>query len=137
MKKEKVFPRLMGYAGKHKILTYLSLVFSAISGILAIMPFVYIYFIIRDVVQVAPDFSKATNLVFYGWMAVMFAILSILVYIGALMCSHIAAFRIAGNMRISYDDTCRRDRRGRKREAKKDHFGFQQCHRDLFGTSAS
>ena len=64
------------------------------------MPFVYIYFIIRDVVQVAPDFSKATNLVFYGWMAVMFAILSILVYIGALMCSHIAAFRIAGNMRI-------------------------------------
>ena len=100
MKKEKVFPRLLGYAGKHKILTYLSLIFSAISGVLAIMPFVYIYFIIRDVVQVVPDFSKATNLVFYGWMAVMFAVLSILVYIGALMCSHIAAFRIAGNMRI-------------------------------------
>lgn len=100
MKKEKVFPRLMNYAGKHKILTYLSLIFSAISGVLAIMPFVYIYFIIRDVVQVAPDFSKATNLVFYGWMAVLFAILSIVIYIGALMCSHIAAFRIAGNMRI-------------------------------------
>ncbi len=100
MKKEKVFPRLMHYAGKHKVLTYLSLILSAISGVLAIMPFVYIYFIIRDVVQVAPDFSKATNLVFYGWMAVMFAILAILIYIGALMCSHIAAFRIAGNMRI-------------------------------------
>lgn len=100
MKKEKVFPRLMGYAGKHRILTYLSLVLSAISGVLAIMPFVYIYFIIRDVVKVAPDFSKATNLVFYGWMAVTFAILSIVIYIGALMCSHIAAFRIAGNMRI-------------------------------------
>ena len=133
MKKEKVFPRLMGYAGKYKILTYLSLVFSAISGVLAIMPFVYIYFIIRDVVQVAPDFSKATNLVFYGWMAVMFAILSILVYIGALMCSHIAAFRIAGNMRIKatehlttipVDDTCGRNRRGRKRKVKKDYFGF-------------
>ena len=100
MKKEKVFPRLMGYAGKHRILTYLSLVLSAISGVLAIMPFVYIYFIIRDVVKVAPDLSKATNLVFYGWMAVTFAILSIVIYIGALMCSHIAAFRIAGNMRI-------------------------------------
>ena len=100
MKKEKVFSRLMNYAGKHKVLTYLSLILSAISGVLAIMPFVYIYFIIRDVVQVAPDFSKATNLVFYGWMAVMFAILAILIYIGALMCSHIAAFRIAGNMRI-------------------------------------
>ena len=100
MKKEKVFPRLMHYAGKHKVLTYLSLILSAISGILAIMPFVYIYFIIRDVVQVAPDFSNATNLVFYGWIAVMFAILAILIYIGALMCSHIAAFRIAGNMRI-------------------------------------
>ena len=100
MKKEKVFPRLMYYAGKHKVLTYLSVILSAISGVLAIMPFVYIYFIIRDVVQVAPDFSKATNLVFYGWMSVVFAILAILIYIGALMCSHIAAFRIAGNMRI-------------------------------------
>ena len=100
MKKEKVFPRLMHYAGKHKVLTYLSLILSAISGVFAIIPFVYIYFIIRDVVQVAPDFSKATNLVFYGRMAVMFAILAILIYIGALMCSHIAAFRIAGNMRI-------------------------------------
>lgn len=100
MKKEKVFPRLMHYAGKHKVLTYLSLILSAISGVLAIMPFVYIYFIIRDVVQVAPDFSNATNLVFYGWMAVVFAILAILIYIAALMCSHIAAFRIAGNMRI-------------------------------------
>ncbi|MBO8461206.1 MAG: ABC transporter ATP-binding protein, partial [Firmicutes bacterium] len=100
MKKEKVFPRLMHFAGKHKVLTYLSLILSAISGVLAIMPFVYIYFIIRDVVQVAPDFSKATNLVFYGWMAVVFAVLAILIYIGALMCSHIAAFRIAGNMRI-------------------------------------
>lgn len=100
MKKEKVFPRLMHYAGKHKVLTYLSLILSAISGVFAIMPFVYIYFIIRDVVQVVPDFSKATTLVFYGWMAVVFAILAILIYIGALMCSHIAAFRIAGNMRI-------------------------------------
>ncbi len=100
MKKEKVFPRLMHYAGKHKVLTYLSLILSAISGVFAIIPFVYIYFIIRDVVQVAPDFSKATNLVLYGWMAVVFAILAILIYIGALMCSHIAAFRSAGNMRI-------------------------------------
>ena len=100
MKKEKAFSRLMHYAGKHKVLTYLSLILSAISGVFAIMPFVYIYFIIRDVVQVAPDFSNATNLVFYGWMAVVFAILAILIYIGALMCSHIAAFRIAGNMRI-------------------------------------
>ena len=45
MKKEKVFPRLMHYAGKHKVLTYLSLILSAISGVFAIMPFVYIYFI--------------------------------------------------------------------------------------------
>lgn len=100
MKKESVFKRLMGYAGKHKVLTYLSLVLSAISGVLAMMPFVYVYFIIRDVIQNAADYSKATNIVFYGWMAVMFAILAIVIYVGALMCSHIAAFRIAGNMRI-------------------------------------
>lgn len=99
-KKKSVFNILMSYSGKYKILTYLSLVLSAMSGILSLIPFVYIWFIIRDVIQVSPNFNEATNIAFYGWMAVLFALLSMLVYFGGLMCSHISAFRIAGNMRM-------------------------------------
>ena len=101
MKKEKVFNRLLSYAGKYKILTYLSLILSAISGVLAMLPFIYIYFIIRDVIKAAPNFAAASNIVYYGIMAVVFAVIAIIIYISALMCSHISAFRIAGNMRIS------------------------------------
>lgn len=99
-KKKSVLNILMSYSGKYKILTYLSLVLSAMSGILSLIPFVYIWFIIRDVIQVSPNFNEATNIAFYGWMAVLFALLSMLVYFGGLMCSHISAFRIAGNMRM-------------------------------------
>lgn len=100
MKKKKGnLSKLMQYAGKHKYLTYSSWVLSVISAALALVPFVYIFFIIKEVIEVAPDFSQATNIVFNGWMAVVFALAFILVYVGALMCSHLSAFRIAGNMR--------------------------------------
>ena len=100
MKKKKGnLSELMQYAGKHKYLTYSSWVLSVISAALALVPFVYIFFIIKEVIEVAPDFSQATNIVFNGWMAVLFALASILVYVDALMCSHLSAFRIAGNMR--------------------------------------
>ena len=100
MKKKKGnIAELMQYAGKHKYLTYSSWVLSVISAALALVPFVYIFFIIKEVIEVAPDFSQATNIVFNGWMAVVFALASILIYVGALMCSHLSAFRIAGNMR--------------------------------------
>lgn len=100
MKKKKGnLSELMQFAGKHKYLAYSSWVLSVISAALALVPLVYIFFIIKEVIEVAPDFSQATNIVFNGWMAVVFAFASIIIYIGALMCSHLSAFRIAGNMR--------------------------------------
>ena len=99
MKKNKNFSELMGYAGKHKYLTYSSLILSVISAILALLPFVFIFFIIKEVIEVAPNYSEAVNVARNGWMAVLFALISIVIYIGALMCSHLSAFRIAGNMR--------------------------------------
>lgn len=92
-------PGLYDYAGKFRYLTAASLVFSGISAVLALMPFVYIWFIIRDVTAVAPDFAAATEIGRYGWMAVLFAALSVLVYVCGLMCSHIAAFRVASNIK--------------------------------------
>ena len=91
----------MGYAGKHKYFTYASWFLSAISALIALLPFVYIWKIIKEVLDVAPNFSSATGLVHNGIMAMIFAIVSFLVYISALMCSHLAAFRVATNMRVA------------------------------------
>lgn len=101
MKKQSVLSRLMGYAGKHKYFTYASWVFAALSAFVALLPFIYIWKIIKEVLEVAPDFSSATGLVHNGIMAMVFAIASFLIYICALMCSHLAAFRVATNMRIA------------------------------------
>ena len=99
MKKNSNLSELMSYAGKHRYLTYLSLVLSVISAILTLLPFVFIFFIIKEVIEVAPNFSEAVNVARNGWMAVIFALIAIVVYICGLMCSHRSAFRIAGNMR--------------------------------------
>ncbi|MCD2492660.1 ABC transporter ATP-binding protein/permease [Lacrimispora sp. NSJ-141] len=99
MKKQSNLSRLMGYAGGHKILTYLSWVLSVMSALLALVPFWYIWRIIHDILEVSPDFSQAENVTRYGWSAVWFAVISIVVYIAALMCSHISAFRVAANIR--------------------------------------
>ena len=94
MKSNNDLERLLRYAGGYKALTYLSWVLSAISAILALFPFVCIWLIIRDVL--ASEYSMIAG---YGGYAVVLAIISMLVYIAALMCSHIAAFRVAANMR--------------------------------------
>ncbi len=89
----------MSYAGKHKYLTYSSLILSVVSAILALLPFVFIFFVIKEVIEVAPNYSQVVNVAHNGWMAVLFALISLVIYIGALMCSHLSAFHIAGNMR--------------------------------------
>ena len=69
------------------------------SALLALVPFWYIWRIIHDILEVSPDFSQAGNVTRYGWSAVLFAVISIVVYISALMCSHMSAFRVAANIR--------------------------------------
>ena len=101
MKKPSNLQRLLGYAGKHKYLTYASWIFSALSALLALVPYWYIWQVIREVLSVAPDFGQAQNLVRNGWMAVLAAVAAVLVYIAALMCSHMGAFRIATNLRLA------------------------------------
>ena len=99
MKKESNLKELMAYAGGHRYLTYLSLLLSAVSAILALFPFVFLFRIIQEVIAVAPNYAQATHIVRNGWMAVGFAVLSIVIYVCALMSSHLSAFRIAGNIR--------------------------------------
>ena len=98
-KSPSAFVRLMAYAGRYKTLTCLSLALSALSSVLALIPFVCLWRIIREVLEVQPDFSRAAGIVRNGWMAVLFAVLAWLVYVGALVCSHGSAFRTAANMK--------------------------------------
>lgn len=101
MKKESSLSKLFAYAGKFRYLTIASWILSVISAWLALVPFYYIWRIMKEVLSVAPDFGKAAHLKEYGWAAVGFAILSMLVYVCALMCSHLAAFRVQANIRTS------------------------------------
>lgn len=98
-RRRKSFSELMRFAGKHRYLTYASWLFSAASAALALVPFVFIWLIIRDVLAAEGDFSQAADLARYGWLALLFAALSMAVYFGALMCSHLSAFRVASNLR--------------------------------------
>lgn len=94
-----VLKSLFAYAGRYKYLTVLSLFFSAISAVLVLMPFVWIWKVIQALMDVYPNFDEAVNAAVYGWYALFSAAGGILVYVLALLCSHIAAFRIAANMR--------------------------------------
>ncbi|MCR5144910.1 MAG: ABC transporter ATP-binding protein/permease [Lachnospiraceae bacterium] len=100
-KKPSTISQLFKYAGNHKYFSICSWILAVISAIIALMPFYYIWEIIKEVVEVSPNFGEATHIVDYGWSAVKFALLGMLIYIAALMCSHIAAFRVQANMRTA------------------------------------
>ena len=104
MKKQSDLSRLMGYAGNRRYFTYASWVLSGASALVALVPFVYIWKILRDVLDAAPNYVQAVNIPHYGWMAVLFAVLSYLIYIAALMCSHLSAFRVATNLRLAVSE---------------------------------
>ena len=100
-KKDSAFKRLMAYAGSYKSFSYASIIMSAVSAVLALFPFIYLWKIIKEVIEVMPDFSRAEGIVHNGVMAVVMALISMLVYFAALLCSHRAAFRIAANMKVT------------------------------------
>lgn len=99
MKKQSALTRLFEYAGNYKYFTMLSRILSVISAWIALVPFYYIWRIMKEVLAVAPAYDQAKGITSLGWSAVGFALLSMIIYIVALMCSHIAAFRIQANMR--------------------------------------
>lgn len=99
MKKQSALTRLFEYAGNYKYFTMLSRILSVISAWIALVPFYYIWRIMKEVLDVAPAYDQAKEITSLGWSAVGFALLSMIIYIVALMCSHIAAFRIQANMR--------------------------------------
>lgn len=98
-RKQKPIQRLFEYAGNYRYLAIASWVLAVISAFVALVPFYFIWCLIREVLRVAPDYASAENLSFCGWSAVGTAVLAMVIYIIALMCSHLSAFRVQANMR--------------------------------------
>ncbi len=98
-KKKSPLSRLIEYTGNYRGLLYSGLFLSAISMVLGMAPYICIWLVIRDLVSVAPNWTQATEIAQYGWMAFAFAVGGILIYFFALMCTHLAAFRTASNIR--------------------------------------
>ena len=90
---------LLDYAGSHKGLTFLGLALSAVSMLLSMAPYICIWLAARDLIAVAPDWTKAQSVAQYGWLAFAFAVAGIILYFAGLMCTHLAAFRTAANIR--------------------------------------
>ena len=90
---------LLDYAGSRKGLTFLGLTFSAVSMLLSMAPYICIWLAARDLIAVAPDWTQAHGITRYGWMAFVFAFAGIALYFAGLMCTHLAAFRTASNIR--------------------------------------
>lgn len=103
-KKQSPLSRLMDIAGNHKYLAYLSCVLAAISAWVALIPFYEIWRIMKEILEVRPNYSRAVHIGEYGWQAVGFALLSMVIYIAALMCSHKVAFRVQANLRTKMMD---------------------------------
>ena len=91
--------RLLAFAGPRRALTYLGCALSAVSMLVSFGPYVCVWLVARDLIAVAPNWGAATGIAAYGWWAFGLAAASILLYFAGLMCTHLAAFRCASNMR--------------------------------------
>ena len=91
--------RLLDFAGGHRKLTVLGCVLSGVNAVLSIAMLVCVWFVLRDLVAAAPNWAQATHAAAYGLAALAFALAGLVVYFAALMCTHLAAFRTATNMR--------------------------------------
>ena len=98
-KKKSDIAALLDYAGNHKGLTFLGLGLSAVSMLLSMAPYLCIWLAARDLIAAAPDWMQAQNVARYGWLAFGAAFGGIVLYFGGLMCTHLAAFRTASNIR--------------------------------------
>lgn len=98
-KKQNALAALLGYAGSHRRLTFLGLGLSGISMMCSMVPYICIWLAARDLIAVSPDWTQAQSIIRYGWIAFAFAVGGILIYFLGLMCTHLAAFRTAANIR--------------------------------------
>ena len=91
--------RLLDFSGSRKKLTVVGCVLSGVNALASIAMLVCVWFVLRDLIAAAPDWASATQAPAYGLAAMAFALGGLVVYFAALMCTHLAAFRTATNLR--------------------------------------
>ena len=91
--------RILDFAGTRRPLVIIGCLLVAVSMVFTMVPYVYIWLVVRDLVAVAPDWERATSIAGYGWSAFWFSVVGIMVYFAGLMCTHLAAFRMQSNVR--------------------------------------
>jgi len=90
--------RLIGqYAGGHKTLITLGRMIAGISAVLVLIP----YYDLWKIISIAMNGEELGQISKYAWQAVILTVSALLIYIAALFCTHIAAFRVQANMRSS------------------------------------
>ncbi len=83
------------FAGGHKHLISLGRILAGLSAVITLIPFYLLWKIIAVAIE-GTDLGRITG---YAWGAVILTVSALLVYIFALLCTHIAAFRVQANMR--------------------------------------
>ncbi|MCG8550621.1 MAG: ABC transporter ATP-binding protein/permease [Desulfobacterales bacterium] len=90
--------KLQTYMGSRKALLPGALVLSAISSLMGMLPFIFIWLIARELFKSQADASpELINT--YAWYAMGTAVGGVCLYFLALMLSHLAAFRVETNIR--------------------------------------
>ena len=85
------------YAGGHKNLITLGRCLAAVSAVMTLIP----YYELWKIISTAVNGEHLDNIRVYAWSAVALIVGALLVYILALLCTHLAAFRVQANMRSS------------------------------------
>jgi len=98
-KNKNKFIRLLNYSGNYKYLTIIGCIFSALSAICLLIPFIYIWDVVNTLLAVAPDFSQAQNIGDYAFNAFFYAFLGIVLNFCGLMGTHLSAFKNEKNMK--------------------------------------
>lgn len=101
MRKDSEISRMFQYAGNRHWLTVAGMILAGISTVLSMIPFVCIWFVVRDIINAVleKNIGVVSHSSTYAWLAAGFSVLSILLYFIALCLSHLAAFRTAANMK--------------------------------------
>ena len=95
-KKDSVYKRLMPYAGNKGSLLYLAMFLSAASGVMMLMPMVYIHRIVSHIIlkgQIEAGLVRGN-----AGLAAAFAVGGLLAYLFAIVVSHIFAFEVEDNI---------------------------------------
>lgn len=95
MKKDNVMNMINGYAGSYRYVIVLGRVLAAMSALVGMIP----YYDLWKIIKIAISGENLSGISPLAWQAVGIMILSMVMYVGALMCTHVSAFRVQANLR--------------------------------------